>query len=332
MGAEEPDRKEREGTINKAYCFETDSIDGPFLAVEKRAAAIARGTRLHYFCPTEDCAYPMKGPALKRREEYNIAYFESKRRGTDTPPNHVPQCPFVIAERKSKARGESQPPTYTPFQPPPLFIPEVLVDNIQDFQRTWDEDVPPSRDALVTMITNAESRPVQGSIEDVMAAERVMARAYRAHKKSEGAIPPPEHKKWEKRLIIGDNHTTYQDGIVHYADAVEHLGDSEFWRSHIVWFTGKPKRDPEGNGGFYLNFAKLPFAIWVDGTLAKTLPTKAYVPDLFERQVAAGGLIHCHFWGLEPLESKRGQIYLRLKNADALMQVGFIAPPQDDLN
>jgi len=179
------------------------------------------------------------------------------------------------------------------------------------------------------MITSAEARPAHcaWAIEDVMAADRAMARAYCEHKRSEVTTPPPEHTRREKRLIIGYNDTTYQKGIVNYSDAAKYIEDKAFWQSHIVWFTGHPRRDPETPGAYYLRFGRGDFWIWVDGNIAAGMKTKAYFPVLFERQITEGGSIPCHFWGDAPLVSKKGSTYRRLKDAKSLIKTGFLAAP-----
>jgi len=122
MGAVQPGRKAREGTIKKAYCFETDSIEGPFLALEKRARTGGGGIRLHYFCVTEGCAYPIKGATLKKREDYDIAFLVSKPRGTNTPLDHDIDCPYLIGERPPKDPGKGRPKISRSFTEPPPFI------------------------------------------------------------------------------------------------------------------------------------------------------------------------------------------------------------------
>jgi hypothetical protein len=63
----------------------------------------------------------------------------------------------------------------------------------------------------------------------------------------------------------------------------------------------------------------------VDGNIAASMKTKAYIPSLFEKEIAEGGSIHCHFWGDTPLFSKKGSIYRRLKDANALIKAGFMS-------
>lgn len=56
MSNSAPEREQRLGAIDTAYCYETETMDGPYLGRDK----FANKPHPHYFCVTEGCAYLMR--------------------------------------------------------------------------------------------------------------------------------------------------------------------------------------------------------------------------------------------------------------------------------
>lgn len=172
-------RQKRMGKISKAFCFESDSMDGAWLAMDK----LSRRPGLHYFCPNKVCAYPMKGTRYAERDDYDIVSFVSQ----NTPPGkahtHEEDCPFGDKKKKrSTGNGQSTPPRYPP-NIAEQFFPVQLVDTDGAWVRTWP-DAPPTPEELRGYLSEAETKPARGLIEDVMAADRMMADAYREYAKA----------------------------------------------------------------------------------------------------------------------------------------------------
>ena len=330
MAAEKKKRELRMGTISKAYCYETDSMDGSWLAMEK----LSHGRDLHYFCPTKTCAYPMKGTRFAEREDYDIVSFISQDTPDGETQTHVEGCPFGRKkQQRSAGNGQSTPPRYTPTIVQPFF-PVCVIDPGDLPVRKWPT-VPPSREELRGFVAEADERPPFGLIEDFMAADRMMADAFREYstaldryKADPNSIAKPKvpiHVSSRKDLIVSGSVTTYKAGIVYIDNLLksEERDEAEFWATRIARFTGWPKNDLR-RGGYYLNSRKGGISIWISPSALVGSGPKAYIKDLFERQTKAKGRIHCYWWGIKPngLEEDGGP-HLWFESPAELLRVGF---------
>lgn len=320
-----PEREQHLGTIDTAYCYETESIDGPYLGREK----FADNPRPHYFCVTEGCAYPIKAAKLQRFAGYDIAGFVSGNVPDGETHSHVPGCPFRRARSHSgNGGGESTPPPPAPVKIERPRIPGRVTD-VVPHGRPWPT-VPPNPDQLASMIKLAKAAPSVGLIEDVMAADRMMSSAISAFLNAKGSDNPLQDPGWKRSahsLTIGDNETTYKEGILPFDE--EKLADPAFWDRHIIQFKGKPKKDAKNANGFYLNATKKGgLWIWFDCASILGAQSKEYVKALFEDQISKGGEIHCYWWGIQPKRAlKSNGPYLWINKRQDAMRIGFQAVP-----
>lgn len=327
----------RTGTIAEAFCFETDSMDGPFLAREK----LFRSPGLHYFCPTEGCAYPMKGTRFIRRDGYDIVCFVSQNIQPGVTRTHIQGCPFGRMRRSSPSRS-GEPIRTNQTAPitnePTPFIPIYLVTPDEITRRDWPK-MPPTPSELRDLIGMAKVRPPAGLIEDVMAADRFMADAFAAYMQEKRArtdnggdragLVEPVLDKRTQRLIVGGHDTTYADGIVYLTKAFDHIGEPDFWNTHIIKITGEP-RFHLATGDYYLNTGRGKFFIRITAKAFTGSGSKSYTADLFEQQIASKGRIYCYWWGLAPKDEGDGRgAHIVIRSPEDMMRIGFQeAPPK----
>jgi hypothetical protein len=315
-------RAEKVGTIHKAYCFETDSIDGPFLALDK----LHQSPRPHYFCPTANCGYSISGARLDRHENYDIAYFLSKKITPPATHSHVPACPFNRPKGGGAAGGGIRQPRPSNARPAPLFVPEVLVEPGGIPHQPWPGQDPPSH-VLQALITKALVRPSFGLIEDVMNADREMSEVFRSYLADGGTGPAPIPGKPSSSLSISGIQTNYAEGIVDLRAALSHLDppDPDFWREHVVRLRGTPKEDPDNSAVYYLNTRIEKFSVRIDMACLTGLPSKAYIGGLFKAACASKTDLYCYWWNVEPtIKARSGRPFLWLDDPKTAQRVSFV--------
>jgi len=321
----------RIGKIKEAYCYETNSIDKPYVAHQKRA----RMGKMHYFCSSPNCGYPIKTVKHEVSKKGEIAYFVSADIPTGARHSHELGCPYQ--EEKTQTTGTSgnaaPQDDFTTLATP--FIPGTIVDPALNRPKLWPGKAP-SRPLLLSLIGSAKSKPGIGTIEDVMVAHQIMMAEHFEHlNRQKNKLPqiPPIFERSGSKLIISDNETDYMHGILSLKflkQPLIALTQKTFLERHIICFAGIPQRYPNQKHAYTLT--PLPkgteFPLWLDTRVIAGDAMKSYIEPLFEEQCTKKGLILCYLWNIEPVvRPDSGKTYWWIDNRNDFMRAAFVVAP-----
>lgn len=325
------DVERRYGRIGKAYCFELDAILDAYQALERGI----RARDHHLFCPTPGCGWKLSG-GVKGKDnhpDHDIAWFV----GEDIPPgrdrSHVPHCEYGVEKRESQGNGSgvSTPPN-SPIIPAEVFIPHELVDPLAASARKWPGKDPDPR-TLEAMIVAATGKPIGGTLEEVVDAERHLAKRYfdfLERKRINPNEPEPTNGKPDQQLRIAGNDTNYRDGFCDLFGMELPLNDPGFFKSNIAHCRCLVTRDRVRGNEFILHPTGKKFTILVDIDIVAPVEAKIYIRDLFEKDSKSKQKIglKCFLWDLQPLIRKdNGRPTLRIDSLDALMRIAIREVP-----
>lgn len=315
----------RIGRTEEAYCFETDSILDPYLALANES----RHGELHYYCGTVGCGWKLSGGV--RHEEhppkYEIAWFVGKRIPPELTHSHSASCPFKEAKRVSIHGGQSAP-TKQPAIPAKPFIPDHIEDPAGIRLQRWPLRAL-SDAAVLAYVTNAKAKfaggPPAGTIEEVADAERILAKNFSdflVRKKSDPELQPPKDGKPNRDLWISGIKKNYLDGFVSPEEALGQIGNIDFRDEHIVHFQADVQLAPGNGNGFLLNSVGQVMSIWVDPTICRRIASKGYLQGLLGSRLKDNKRVHCYLWKTQAT-LQNGIAFLHINTARMFDFVAF---------
>jgi len=304
------EREKRFGRIDKAYCFELDAVLDAYQALARGI----QGRNFHFYCPTPGCGWKLSGGPRHddQRADYEIAWFVGEDIPAHMDRSHDAQCKYGMKRQVSRGSGKGvSTPLQIPVHIAQPFIPSELVDPSAARLKRWlGKD--PDPEVLKNLIAAALGKPMSGSLEEVVDAERFLAKQYLDfldRKKTNPTTPPPAMGKPQRSLMIASRITNYRDGIVDFFGKLGHIEDQAFLKEHVVHCTCDVIRDEHNSFEYLLLPSGGQFTISVDIRAVGVSPLKSYMKPLLEAQAASTGMarVKCYLWDLQPLTHKDGE-------------------------